>query len=70
MSRAELMLIIGDPRGPQSVTSSLPDEELSRLLDALYRHLDTSAPEPSAVFWFEAGVEECLRRERASTDSD
>jgi hypothetical protein len=62
MTDPELFTIISDPRGPEVTTSSLSDVELARLLDALYRNLDTSRPEPCAIFWYETGVEESLRR--------
>jgi hypothetical protein len=62
MTNPELFTIISDPRGPEVTTPSLSDVELARLLDALYRVLDTSRPEPCAIFWYETGVEEILRR--------
>jgi hypothetical protein len=67
MTDPELLRIIGDPRGPEVVTSSLSDEELARLLDALYRHLDTPAPDPNAIFWYDEGLEESLRRAPRTT---
>ena len=42
--------------------SSLSNEGLAWLLDALYRNLDTPVPEIGAVFWYEACLEESLRR--------
>ncbi len=69
MGDPELPRIIGDPRGPEVVTSGLSDEDLARLLDALYRNLDSPAPEPGALFWYEAGLEESLRRARAAADA-
>jgi len=51
-----------DPRGPVLTMKSMPDDELLKLLDALYRNLDTSAPEPAALLWYEVGVEECRSR--------
>lgn len=51
-----------DPRGPVLTLNSLSDDELLKLLDALYRNLDTSAPEPAALLWYEVGVEECRLR--------
>jgi hypothetical protein len=62
MTDAQLFRIIGDARGPEVITSSLSDDELARLLDALYRNLDTRVPEPCALFWYDIGVEESLRR--------
>ncbi len=41
---------------------ALSNEELARLLDALYRNLDTPVPELGAVFWYEVCLEESLRR--------
>jgi hypothetical protein len=69
MTDSELLRIIGDPRGPEEVTSGLPGEELARPLDALYQNLDTPAPEPGALVWYKTGVEESLRRARARTDA-
>lgn len=57
-----LLRILSGPRGPEAAMSSMADDELARLLDALFRNLDTPAPEPSAIFWYEIGVEESLRR--------
>lgn len=62
MTVPELLRIISDPRGPEVTTSSLSDKDLTGLLDALYRNLDTPAPEPCATFWYEIGVEESRRR--------
>ena len=64
MTDKQLFRIVSDPGGPEAITSSLSDEELARLLDALYRNLDTPSPEPGAIFWYEIGVEESLRRDR------
>ncbi|MCQ6269404.1 hypothetical protein M8J71_02700 [Pseudarthrobacter sp. R1] len=50
------------PEGAGRVTSSLSDEELAQLLDSLYRNLDTPAPDPRAILWYEIGVEESHRR--------
>jgi hypothetical protein len=67
----QLHRIISDPRGPDAVTSSLSNEELAQVLDALYRSLDTPAPEPGTVYWYEACLEESLRRHgRERTRSD
>ncbi len=63
----ELRRVIWDPRGPEAVTSNLSDTELHQLLDALYQNLDTPAPEPGAIFWYQAGAEESLRRARIGT---
>lgn len=64
MTDAQLLRILGDPRGPEMVTATMSDEDLAGLLDALYRNLDTLTPEPSAIFWYETGVEESRRRDR------
>jgi hypothetical protein len=61
-SDSQLQRIIKDPRGLDAVTASLSNEELARLLDALYRSLDTPVPELGAVIWYEACLEESLRR--------
>jgi hypothetical protein len=62
MTEPQLFRVINDPRGPEAIISGLSDEELAGLLDALYRNLDTLRPEPCAIFWYEIGVEESLRR--------
>jgi hypothetical protein len=62
MPDPELFRMIRDPRGPETTISSLSDVELARLLDALYRNLDTPRPEPTAIFWYDIGVGESLRR--------
>jgi hypothetical protein len=64
MTEAQLLGVISDPKGRDLVISGLSDEVLALLLDALYRNLDTPCPEPSAIFWYETGVEESLRRAR------
>lgn len=58
MARTELVTLLRDRRGPVMTMSSMPDDELLRLLDALYRNLDTPAPEVDALLWYEIGVEE------------
>ncbi|MFF1254467.1 hypothetical protein ACFVYC_18505 [Pseudarthrobacter sp. NPDC058329] len=63
MPEPELVTILSDPRGPEETMSSLSDVDLARLLDALYAHLDTFRPEPSAIVWYEIGVQESLRRD-------
>ncbi|WP_258061803.1 hypothetical protein [Arthrobacter sp. ZGTC412] len=63
MTDAQLLRILNDPRGPEAITSGMLDGELAGLLDALYRNLDTPAPDPSAIFWYEIGVEESRRRD-------
>ena len=62
MTDAQLFRTLSDLRGPEAITSAMSDDDLAGLLDALYRNLDTPAPEPSAIFWYEIGVEESLRR--------
>ena len=59
----ELLTVLEDPRGPETTLNSLTDEELAIVLDALYRNLDTSMPEPDAIFWYQTGVEESRRRD-------
>ncbi len=59
MSSTELVTLLRDPRGPATTLNSMSDEELFRALDALYRNLDTSAPELDALLWYETGLEEC-----------
>ena len=61
-SAPQLHRIISDPRGPDAVTSSLSNEELAQVLDALYRNLDTPVPGLGTIYWYEACLEESLRR--------
>ena len=63
MTERELVTLLKDPRGPEVILSILPKEELTSLLDALFRNLDTPMPEPDAVFWYRMGVEESRRRD-------
>lgn len=62
MTDTQLFRILGDPRGPEAATAGMSDDDLAGLLDALYQNLDTSAPEPSAIYWYEIAVEESSRR--------
>lgn len=64
MTNDQLLRVLSDVRGPEVVIAGMSDEELAGLLDALYRNLDTFAPEPSAIFWYETGAEESRRRDR------
>lgn len=64
MTDAQLLRILSDPRGPELAMAGMSDDDLAGLLDALYRNLDTYAPEPSAIIWYETGVKESLRRDR------
>ncbi|WP_245531463.1 hypothetical protein [Arthrobacter globiformis] len=61
-TNTQLLRIMGDSRGPAVVAAGLSDQELARLLDGLYRNLDTRAPEPDAILWYEICVEESRRR--------
>jgi hypothetical protein len=62
MTPLQLSHLINDPRGPEMVLPSLTAQELSNLIDALYRNLDTPAPVLEAETWYELAVEEDLRR--------
>jgi hypothetical protein len=62
MTYTQLLRVLGDSMGPAVVISGLSDVELARLLDSLYRNLDTREPESDAIFWYEVGVEESRRR--------
>lgn len=62
MTHAQLAQVISDPRGPEEVLPLLAAEDLANLLDALYRNLDTPAPEFGAQVWYELAVEESARR--------
>ena len=59
---SQLHRFIGDPRGPDAIAPRLSNEELAQVLDALYRSLDTPEPELGTVYWYEACLEESLRR--------
>lgn len=67
MTDPHLGRIIKDSTGPEVVTSAMSDEQLAGLLDALFRDLDTPAPEPSAIVRYEIGVEESNRRAGRAT---
>ena len=69
-SDPQLHRIIDDPRVPDAVIRSLSNDELARLLDALYQNLDTPVPELGAVFWYEACLEESLRRHGPEPQTD
>ncbi len=58
-----LRKIISDFRGPVVTVSSLSDEELAGLLDALYQNLDTHTPELAALLWYAMAVVESRRRD-------
>jgi len=62
MSEPELLRIIRDASGPQAAVTTLSNTDLGRLLNALYLHLDTPRPDPSALQWFEAAADESRRR--------
>jgi len=47
---------------PASTVRALSDEALSRLTDALYRHLDSPGPSFGARTWFELATDEIDRR--------
>ncbi len=62
MTSPQLPRLINDPRGPEKVLPTLTAEELRKLIDALYRNLDTPSPVLGAETWYELAVEEDLRR--------
>lgn len=62
MTPLQLAHLINDPRGPGIVLPTLTAQELSKLIDALYRNLDTPSPALEAETWYELAVEEDLRR--------
>jgi hypothetical protein len=47
---------------PAATLAAVPDAELARLADALYRHLDTPSPAFGARFWYVQVTEELRRR--------
>jgi hypothetical protein len=63
MTENELFMILSDPKGPEMTMFNLSDVDLVRLLDALYRNLDTAQPAPAAISWYELGVEESFLRD-------
>jgi hypothetical protein len=54
---------------PAAALASLPDAELTRLADGLYRHLDTPSPAFGARFWYVQVTEEIRLRHRGSYQS-
>jgi hypothetical protein len=62
VTERQLLRIVNDPRGPEAIIAGMPDAELTVLLDALFRHLDTSLPQPDAISWYQMGVAESVRR--------
>jgi hypothetical protein len=62
MTPQQLTHFINDPRGPEMVLPTLTVQELSELIDALYRNLDTPLPALEAETWYDLAVEEDLRR--------
>ncbi len=62
MTPLQLAHLINDPRGPEMVLPTLTAQELSKLIDALYRNLDKASPALEADSWYELAVEEDLRR--------
>jgi hypothetical protein len=59
---AKLTRLMSDPRGPELVLPGLRAQELSDLINDLFRNLDTPSPLPGAETWYELAVEEDLRR--------
>jgi hypothetical protein len=47
---------------PAATLAAVPDAELARLADGLYRHLDTPSPAFGARFWYVQVTEELRRR--------
>lgn len=62
ISEPELLRIIRAVSTPETAVSRLSNAELGRLLNALYLHLDTTQPDPSALHWFEVAADESRRR--------
>ena len=54
---------LGGAVDPAVTLAAVPDAELARLADGLYRHLDTPSPAFGARFWY-VQVSEELRRRR------
>ncbi|MFF2314972.1 hypothetical protein ACFVTE_01740 [Arthrobacter sp. NPDC058097] len=68
--RALLHGRLDDAVDPAATLAAVPDAELARLADGLYRHLDTPSPAFGARFWYVQVTEELrLRRVRSSAPS-
>ena len=68
MNHSRLSEFLNDPRGPEMVLPSLPAEDLTKLLDALYQNLDTPMPVFGAQIWYDLAVEESARRTAPPAD--
>ncbi len=53
---------------PASTVRAMSDDALSRLADALYRHLDTRNPSFGAHTWYELAAEELHQRHLTEPD--
>lgn len=62
MTPLQLSDLLNDSRGPGMVLPTLTAPELKKLIDALYRNLDTPSPALEAETWYELAVKEDLRR--------
>lgn len=62
LSTLKLPRILNDPRGPEAILPTLTAQELTHLIDALFRNLDTRSPEFDAETWYELAVQEEVRR--------
>ncbi|RAM37960.1 hypothetical protein [Arthrobacter globiformis] len=54
---------------PAAILAAMPDAELGRLADGLYRHLDTPSPAFGARFWYVQVSEELRLRHLGSYQS-
>ena len=54
---AQFLRIFSDPRGLEVAMDSMADDDLAAVLNALYRNLDTYAPELYAILGHEKGAE-------------
>jgi hypothetical protein len=52
---------------PAATLAAVPDAELARLADGLYRHLDTPSPAFGARFWYVQVTEELRLRRLCSS---
>jgi len=67
MNRSQLAFLRNDDQDPYTALAAASEGELVKLIDALYRNLDTQEPEFEAQLWFDLATEELERRRRPAT---
>jgi hypothetical protein len=68
MNRSQLAFLRSDVQDPSAALAAASEDELEKLIDALYRNLDTQEPEFEAQLWFDLATEELERRRKTATD--